>query len=111
MITLPQANLLVSFILSTYNRRHVTLDTLRHVTQCGLNSDAFEVIAVDNASKDATADAIARQFPDVRLIRLKRNRGSCAKNVALPQARGRFIMFLDDDSYPQPGSVQRMIRK
>jgi hypothetical protein len=111
MVTLPQANLLVSFIISTYNRRQVTLDTLRHVKQCGLNADAFEVLVVDNASKDGTADAIARRFPSVRLVRLKRNRGSCAKNAALPQARGRFIVFLDDDSYPQPGSVTRMIRK
>ena len=111
MVTLPQANLLVSFILSTHNRRHVTLDTLRHVKQCGLSPDAFEIFVIDNASRDGTADAVARQFRDVRLIRLKRNRGSCAKNVALPQARGRFIVFLDDDSHPQPGAVTRMIRK
>src|SRR5687767_10520280 len=111
MITLPHANLLVSFIISTHNRRDVTLDTLAHVRRCGLLSDAFEVFVVDNASTDGTALAIKRAFPTVRLIRLKRNQGSCAKNLALKDARGRFIVFLDDDSHPMPGSVTRMIRK
>ena len=111
MVTLPQANLLVSFVISTYNRRDVTLATLGHVARCGLARDAFEIVVVDNASSDCTAVAIKRAFPTVRLIRLKRNQGSCAKNVALKDARGRFIVFLDDDSYPLPGSLTRMIRK
>jgi hypothetical protein len=111
MITLPHANLLVSFIISTHNRRDVTLDTLGHVRCCGLRADAFEIFVVDNASSDGTALAVKRAFPTVRLIRQRRNRGSCAKNRALQDARGRFIVFLDDDSYPIPGSITRMIRK
>jgi hypothetical protein len=111
MITLPHANLLVSFIISTHNRRDVTLDTLGHVRCCGLRADAFEIFVVDNASSDGTALAVKRAFPTVRLIRQRRNRGSCAKNRALQDARGRFIVFLDDDSYPIPGSITHMIRK
>jgi glycosyltransferase involved in cell wall biosynthesis len=44
------------------------------------------------------------------LLRQRENRGACAKNAGLAIARGRFIVFLDDDSYPLPGAVQRMIR-
>ena len=111
MTTLPSANLLVSFVISTHNRRDVLLDTLAHVARCGLRADAFETFVIDNRSADGTADAVAQRFPGVRLIRLKRNRGSCAKNLALPHARGRFIVFLDDDSYPLHGSIARMIRR
>jgi GT2 family glycosyltransferase len=111
MTTLPQPNLLVSFIISTHNRRDVLLDTLAHVRMCGLAHDACEVFVVDNASSDGTADAVAQDFPTARLIRLKRNRGACAKNEALRHARGRFIVFLDDDSYPMPGAISQMVRK
>jgi GT2 family glycosyltransferase len=48
--------------------------------------------------------------PEVRVIRMADNHGSCAKNFALPLARGRYVVFLDDDSYPEPGSIRQMIR-
>ena len=100
----------VTFLIAAYNRRDVLLKTLRHVRRCGLPAESFEVILVDNASTDGTADAVAAAFPDVRLLRERVNRGACAKNAGLAIARGRYVVFLDDDSYPRPGSVARMIR-
>src|SRR4051812_38705393 len=110
MITLPHANLLVSFVMSTHNRRKVLLNTLASLYFCGLQQEAFEIIVVDNASTDGTAEAVAREFPLVRLLPQKKNCGSCAKNLALPNAHGRYVVFLDDDSYPRYGSIARMIR-
>ena len=110
MLTLPKANLVVSFILSTYNRRAEVLNTLEHIGRCGLDADAYEIFVVDNASADETVEAVSEQFPHVHLLPQAKNRGSCAKNLALPHARGRYIVFLDDDSYPRYGSVARMIR-
>jgi GT2 family glycosyltransferase len=109
MITLPGVNLVVSFVISTYNRRDVLLATLGRMQRCGLSRDAFEIFVVDNASPDGTTDAVASQFSEVRLLRLRENRGSCAKNMAMAQAGGRYVVFLDDDSYPMPGSIARMI--
>jgi GT2 family glycosyltransferase len=40
---------------------------------------------------------------------LDKNYGACAKNAAIAEARGKYIVFLDDDSYPMPGAVARMI--
>ncbi len=110
MITLPNANLLVSFVLATHNRRDEVLNTLKQIGQCGLARDAYEILVVDNSSTDGTADAIASSFPQVMLLRESKNRGSCAKNIALRFTRGRFVVFLDDDSYPERGAVQMMIR-
>lgn len=109
MITLPRANLVVSFIISTYNRRDILLRTLGSVRRCGLMPDAFEIAVVDNASTDGTAHAVAAAFPDVKVIALDKNLGSCAKNIALQQTCGRYVVFLDDDSFPHPGAVARMI--
>jgi GT2 family glycosyltransferase len=110
MPTAPTRDLVISFTLSTHNRREVLLHTLRQIDQCGLTRDEYEVIIVDNASSDGTAEAVPREFPDVRLLPQHRNLGSCAKNFALPHARGQYIVFLDDDSFPAPGSIRRMIR-
>jgi GT2 family glycosyltransferase len=110
MTTLPQHNLVVSFIISTRNRRQILLQTLAQIDRCGLSREAYEILVVDNASRDGTAAAIRMHFPQVRVFALHRNSGSCGKNIALPCARGRYVVFLDDDSYPQPGSIRRMIR-
>lgn len=99
----------VSFVLPTFNRRDVLLHTLAQVQRCGLEGDAFEVLVVDNASSDGTAEAVQDRFLSVHLLRQPTNRGPCGKNAALEVARGEFVVFLDDDSYPQPGAVSRMI--
>jgi len=101
---------LVSFLIATHNRRGVLLHTLEQVQRCGLAPSTFEIIVVDNASTDGTSDAVAQWFPPVLLVRQHENLGPCAKNFALARARGRFIVFLDDDSYPVPGSFGRMLR-
>ncbi len=98
----------LSVILATRNRRAVVLDTLEQVRRCGLPRDRFELIVVDNASSDGTADALQAQ-PDVGTIALPVNLGSCAKAVGVRQARGELLLFLDDDSYPRPGAVARML--
>jgi GT2 family glycosyltransferase len=101
----------VTFLLSTYNRREAVLNTLGQLR--GLQSlpdFVAETIVVDNASTDGTADAIADEFPKVHLLRQCANRGACAKNVGLAQAKGEFIVFLDDDSYPNADSIRRMIK-
>src|ERR1700722_1779614 len=99
----------VSFIISTYNRREALLQTLKVLHGPAAGSGGAETIVVDNASHDGTADAVAEQFPTVRLIRQNIHRGPCVKNLGLPVARGQFVVFLDDDSFPHPESIDRMV--
>ena len=101
---------LVSFVISTFNRCDVLQRTLDHVGRCGLPDDQFEIIVVDNASTDGTAGAVRQRFPQVKLLEQSENRGSCAKNAGVEIARGKYVVFLDDDSYPWPGSIARMMR-
>ena len=100
---------LVSFLIATHNRREVLLHALAQIGRCGLPEGTFETLVVDNASTDGTAYTVQEQFPNVVLLKQPANRGPCAKNEALRIARGEFIVFLDDDSFPEPGSLARMI--
>ncbi len=101
----------VSFVLATCNRRDVLLSTLQHLREAAAEADESEIIVVDNASRDQTCQAVRSQFPEVRLIPLANNLGSCAKAVGIARAGGEYVVFLDDDSHPHPASIRRMIER
>jgi len=100
-----KAKPLVSFVVSTFNRRDVLLKTLAEVARCGLKSEEFETLVVDNASTDGTSAALRQSHPMIHLLHQEYNGGPVSKNLAIRSARGRYVVFLDDDSYPAPGSV------
>jgi GT2 family glycosyltransferase len=106
----------VTFIIATHNRRNVLLGTLKRLTAtwdlrepAGPGAIRAEIIVIDNACTDGTADAVAKQYPSVRILRQSSNRGACAKNAGVPLATGQYIVFLDDDSNPAAGSTRRMV--
>jgi GT2 family glycosyltransferase len=101
----------VSFVIATYNRRDVLLATLQALRNTAIEAGSAEIIVVDNASNDTTSEAIRSHFPEVRVIALSNNLGSCAKAVGVDHAGGNYCVFLDDDSHPQPGSLRRMIER
>jgi GT2 family glycosyltransferase len=103
-------SLQVTFLISSFNRRDVLLRTLGELSVISERCGVFtETIVVDNASTDGSADAVARDHPNVRLLRQTKNRGACAKNVGLAVATSQYVLFLDDDSYPSADSIKRMI--
>lgn len=101
---------LVSFVVSTFNRRDVLLQTIDRIHRCGLKSEEYEILIVDNASTDGTSDALRQRHPLIHLLHQEYNAGPVSKNVAIRAAAGRYVVFLDDDSFPLPGAVARMMR-
>ncbi|MBI1826458.1 MAG: glycosyltransferase family 2 protein [Planctomycetes bacterium] len=102
----PNASPQISVVLATHNRREAVVHTLQKLHECGFPRERMEIVVVDNASTDGTKDAI--QGVD-RLISLRKNRGSCAKAFGVDVARRNYVVFLDDDSFPRSGSLERMI--
>ena len=101
---------LVTFLISTHNRRDVLLRTLGELAHVEMWGGAVtETVVVDNASTDGTAAAVTTVYPEVRVVRSDRNRGACGKNAGLAVAGGEFVVFLDDDSYPVGDAVDRMV--
>lgn len=101
----------ISILIASHNRRDVLLGTLQRLHALLASEPLSEILLVDNASGDGSADAVAARFPRVRLLRLPVNLGACAKARALPLARGRYVVFLDDDSCPRPGTLGRMVER
>jgi len=101
----------LSYVLISFDRREALLSTLMRLTAVTpLPADQWEIIVIDNASTDGSADAVARMFPAVRLVRNERNIGMPARNRGFAMARGDFIITLDDDSFPaDQTAVSRML--
>jgi len=70
-----------------------------------------EVIVLDNASQDGSADMVRGRFPGVTLIQSARNLGFAAGyNRAAAQARGRHLLMLNPDTVVAPGALGRLVR-
>ncbi len=92
----------VTVLVITHNRRPELLRTLEKLRAL---PERPPVIVADNASRDGSADAVAARFPEMRLLRLSRNHGAVARNLAARLARTPYLAFCDDDSWWEPGSL------
>ncbi|MFZ5773927.1 MAG: glycosyltransferase family 2 protein [Thermodesulfobacteriota bacterium] len=98
----------LSVIIVNYNTADLLADCLRSVLD--QTDDATEVWVVDNASSDQSVAMVRERFPQVRLIASPENLGFAkANNLALRQATGRFIHFLNPDTVVQSGCYQAML--
>jgi GT2 family glycosyltransferase len=70
----------------------------------------FEVIVVDNASRDGSAGAAAERFPQVDLIANSENAGYArGNNQAIRQARGAYVLLLNPDVLLPAGALDRAV--
>jgi GT2 family glycosyltransferase len=99
----------VSVIIVSWNTKDILLDCLRSLYE--QTKSAMQVIVVDNASSDGSADAVASEFPQVELIRSQDNLGFAkGNNRGLEAAEGRYILYLNPDTVILDGAVDKMIR-
>lgn len=98
-----------SVILVSFNTRDLLRECIQAL-QRGADGIAYETIVVDNASRDASADMVAIEFPEVRLIRSETNLGfAAANNRAFEVSRGRYIVLLNSDAFVRPGALRLSI--
>ncbi|MBR6478090.1 MAG: glycosyltransferase family 2 protein [Lachnospiraceae bacterium] len=70
---------------------------------------SFEVLVVDNASKDGSVELIREKFPKTRLICLEENTGFChAVNVGIQNSDSPFVLLLNNDTKVYPDFIKRL---
>lgn len=71
----------------------------------------YEIILVDNGSRDGSVDFVAERFPEVRIIENGENLGFAAgNNVAIRVARGDYIVTLNNDTRAEPDWLEDLVK-
>jgi GT2 family glycosyltransferase len=98
----------VSVLIASYNTRDLLLEAIASVaSEPDVNN---EVIVVDNASADHSAEAVAERFPEVRLVRQPTNLGfAAAINRAARLASGEHLLLLNPDASLCPGALASLV--
>jgi GT2 family glycosyltransferase len=100
-----------SVLIVSFNTRELLRECIQTV-QRESNGISCEIIVIDNASGDGSADMVEAQFPEVRLMRSAINLGfAAANNRAFESARGRYIVLLNSDAFPGAGSLRLAIER
>lgn len=88
----------VSVIIVNYNTKELILNCLKSIYEKTSDID-FEVIVVDNASSDASCEAIAQEFPQVKLIKSVVNLGfGRANNLGISNSEAEYVFLLNPDT-------------
>jgi len=103
----------LSVIIVTWNGRELLRNCLRTVVR-GLTPDPWsltpELIVVDNASTDGSAEMVRREFPDAQVIVNAENVGFArANNQGIRVSRGRYVLLLNNDTLVPSGALEALV--
>ncbi len=98
----------ISVVALNYNTRELLRDCLLSLFHTCADLD-LEVIVVDNASKDASADMVREEFPGVKLIANSENTGySRGTNVGIRASSAPYVLLLNPDTVLTAGALRGM---
>jgi N-acetylglucosaminyl-diphospho-decaprenol L-rhamnosyltransferase len=96
-------------VVNTNGREHL-LACLDAIERTRPAETRCEVLVLDNASTDGSAEAVRARGGEIRLIPLERRQGKAANDSALlREARGRYCLLLNEDSELRPGAPEALI--
>ncbi len=100
----------LSIVIVNWNVEEDLTNCIRSITE-NAPAGEHEVIVVDNASTDASAQMVKEQFPQVILVVNEENLGFAkANNIGIARSRGEFILLLNPDTVVHPGSLDALLK-
>jgi GT2 family glycosyltransferase len=88
----------LSVVIVTYNTREMLKACITSIKE-KTNDIEYEIIVVDNVSKDNTSEMLGEQFPDVKVIQNTKNTGfSGGNNQGIKAASGTYILIMNPDT-------------
>jgi GT2 family glycosyltransferase len=101
----------ISIVFLAYNRRHeLTISLTEMLERSTYPAERLQVIVVDNASEDGTADMVRERFGGVELIVNPENVGASGWNAGFACATGDYVLILDDDCYLPGPELERAVQ-
>jgi glycosyltransferase involved in cell wall biosynthesis/SAM-dependent methyltransferase len=97
----------VSVVINTYNRAASLRRTLESLAQ--LEYPAFEVIVVNGPSTDDTEGLLKAYADRIKVGQCENRNLSESRNIGIRLAAGEFVAFIDDDAYPDPAWLDRLV--
>ncbi|MFW6143410.1 MAG: glycosyltransferase family 2 protein [Patescibacteria group bacterium] len=99
----------LSIVIINYNTKDLLAQCLDSLEES--RHPSYEIIVVDNASTDGSAEMVEKKFPWAQVLRSPRNLGfSSGNNLAVPETRGRYVLFLNSDTEVPPETLPEMVR-
>jgi GT2 family glycosyltransferase len=100
----------LSYCVVNTNGRELLLECLAAIERTHPAGVEREVLVLDNASDDGSAEAVRALDADVRLIALERRTGKAENDSTLMRAAsGRYCLLLNEDSELRPGAVAALL--
>jgi N-acetylglucosaminyl-diphospho-decaprenol L-rhamnosyltransferase len=101
---------LLSYCVVNTNNRELLLRCLDAIERTRAEGLDHEVLVLDNASDDGSAEAVQAFGRGIRLIALDKRTGKAENDsTLLKEARGRYCLLLNEDAELQPGAVEALI--
>jgi len=101
---------LLSYCVVNTNGRELLLACLEAIRRTTPPDLEHEILVLDNASEDGSAEAVRSLDAGIRLLALDRREGKAANDTRLLQeARGEYCLLLNEDSQLQPGAVAALL--
>jgi N-acetylglucosaminyl-diphospho-decaprenol L-rhamnosyltransferase len=100
----------LSYCVINTNGRDLLLNCLASIRRTNPRAVEHEIVVLDNASTDGSAEAIRGRFPEARVITRERRAGITANlDLLLREARGRLFLFLNEDCELTDGAVAALL--
>jgi GT2 family glycosyltransferase len=98
----------ISIIIVNWNTRELLQSCLESIHKT-IRNISYEIIVVDNASRDESVAMVREKYPEVRLIQNEQNRGfGAANNQAMRIMTGRYALLLNSDAFLTDNAVREL---
>jgi len=106
-----QTNIQISIVIPTYNRNNYLIKILQCLKKNKINFRNFEIIICDSFSKDSTSVKVKsyknqNEFMNINYVNIFKNLHSIKRNLGIKISRGKYIIFIDDDCFPEKDFVK-----